>query len=59
MPEITFWNPNKEPDKAGITRDKEESRTCTDWGLDMSGHSLWNPAKEPDLSDLTEDFVVR
>jgi hypothetical protein len=56
MTGITYWNPDKEPDKSGITRDKEEARTCPDWEPDMSGHTLWNPAKKLDMSDLTEDF---
>jgi hypothetical protein len=53
---IAFWNPDKEPNKAGITQDKEEAWTCPCWVPDMSGHSLWNPAKVLDMSGLTEDI---
>jgi hypothetical protein len=50
---------DKETDKAGLTRDKEEGQICLGWGLDIFNQSLWNSATEPDMSSLTGVFGGR
>jgi hypothetical protein len=42
-----LWNLAKNPNKAGVTRDKVERPN-------ISGLGLWNPDKEPDKSEKSD-----
>jgi hypothetical protein len=48
MSELALWNPNKEPDKAGITKDKAERPDMFGLGAGHVWLAPWNLDKETD-----------